>query len=1098
MTPDSPIYREEVSSHLPAIRLLINMGWKVMTPREAYGQRGERVGSVLLEGVLTEWLRTRNEVTHKGKRYPFTEGNISTAVQALKSVLYDGLIRTNEKIYDMICLPKSLKQTIDGDTRSYDLYYVDWKHPERNVYHLVEELAVERSGRLDDREKDPEEEIISEGAEYISKRENVRRPDMILYVNGIPLVVIECKRPDLKNAVGEAVSQHLRNQKPNEIPALFQYAQILLSLAVNDAKYATVGTPLKYWAVWKEPRWTEEDESRVEALVNQEPDPVEWDKVLQHRTAQVQEHFEDYGEHRTTIQDRTLYGLCRPERLLELVYRYIVFDDGVKKIARYQQYFCVRRMLERVNHFEKESGARKGGIVWHTQGSGKSLTMVMMAKAIALDPRIKNPRIVLVTDRVDLDNQLCGTFRACGHEPFQAESGNHLAELLENEKTSIITTIIDKFETVSSKRNYQNTDPNVFVLVDESHRSQHGRVKNSRFGERSKAMRKVLRKACYLGFTGTPLMRGEKQTATLFGGLIDSYNIRQAVEDGAVVPLLYEGRDVELKVDKDAIDTWFERVTRNLSEEQRADLKKKFATSGQLQKADQLVRCVAWDVAVHFHDTWKGTGLKAQLVTPDKDTAIRYREYLLDTGLVSCEVLISGPDSRKDNESVEGETTNRVQIFWDQMVGSEGRYATEEQYNKNLVQAFKHSEDPEIIIVVSKLLTGFDAPRNTVLYLAKKLEGHSLLQAIARVNRLYEGKDFGYVLDYVGVLGKLDEALNVYGGLPEFDQIDLEGALSDISEYIQKLPQRHSDLWELFRPIRNRKDQEAFEQLLEDEALRAKFYERLSAYARVLQIALSSVEFSEETPPEKLRRYQQDLKFFESLRRSVRQRYAEQVDFKEYEKRIRALVDRHVGASQIQEIVPLVSIFDEEAFEKEVEKLPSARSKADTIASRTAKTIRERWEEDPAFYRKFSEMLQKIIDENRQGRLSDKDFLRSVAKVMKSVVHRTGDKIPNRLKHHDAAKAFYGLTQELLGATHSGNDQFDHFAEEVSLGAESIIKQIRIVNWTNNEDVINQMKLAVEDLVLDDLGGRFDIRIAFDDLDLLVEKIISVAKVRLA
>jgi type I restriction enzyme R subunit len=1090
-------YREESSSLLPAVQLLIKLGWKVMTTREAYAQRGERLGSVLLEGVLTDWLRAQNELTYKGKRYPFTEGNISTAVQALKSVLYDGLIRTNEKLYDLICLPKSLKQTIYGDTRSYDLYYIDWKHPERNVYHLVEEFPVERAGRLDEREKDPEEEIIVTDQEYAEKKENVRRPDLTLFVNGIPLVVIECKRPDLKDAVAEGISQHLRNQRPNEIPALFQYAQLLLSVAVNDAKYATVGTAKKYWAVWKEPSWTEAGEQQLESLVNAEPDPKEWAKVLAHRTAAIREHFADYGEHRTTIQDRTLYGLCRPERLLELVYRYMVFDAGVKKIARYQQYFCVRKVLQRIHQFDPESGARKGGVVWHTQGSGKSLTMVMMAKAIALDPTIKNPRVVLVTDRVDLDDQIYGTFRSCGLEPVQAETGNHLAELLENEKTSIITTIIDKFESVSNKRNYQNTDPNIFVLVDESHRSQHGRVKNSLFGNRSKAMRKVLRKACYLGFTGTPLMKREKDTARLFGGLIDSYNIRQAVEDGSVVPLLYEGRDVELKVDKQAIDTWFERVTKNLTKEQQADLKKKFATSGQMQKADQLVRCIAWDVATHFHDTWKGTGFKAQLVTPDKDTAIRYREYLLETGLVTCEVLISGPDSRKDHESVEGEDTDRVQKFWAQMVGKDGRFTTEEQYNKSLIQAFKHSEEPEIIIVVSKLLTGFDAPKNTVLYLAKKLDGHNLLQAIARVNRIYEGKDYGYILDYVGVLGKLDEALNIYGGLPDFEQQDLEGALTNISDYVSKLPQAYSDLWELFKPIRNKKDPEAFEQLLEDEALRAMFYERLSIYARVLQIALSSIEFSENTAQEKIDLYQCDLGFFECLRRSVRQRYAEQVDFKEYEKRIRALVDRHVGASEIQQIVPLVSIFDQEAFEQEVEKLSNPRSKADTIASRTARTIRERWEEDPAFYRKFSEMLQQVIDDNRQGRLSDKEYLAKIKTIMSSVVDRTGDGVPACLRDHEAAKAFYGLSRELLADTYSHEIKFDDYALELSLGAEKIIQDTRIVNWANNEDVINRMKLAIEDFVLDSLGNRFELRIPFDELDLLVDKIINVAKVRL-
>ena len=266
-----------------------------------------------------------------------------------------------------------------------------------------------------------------------------------------------------------------------------------------------------------------------------------------------------------------------------------------------------------------------------------------------------------------------------------------------------------------------------------------------------------------------------------------------------------------------------------MTTEQRADLKKKFATTNQLNKAEQKVKEIAFDIGMHFRDNWQGTPYKAQLVTQDKSTALLYKKYLDEFGLVSSEVLISGPDDREGNEEVEEENLPAVVGFWKKMMAKHG---SEEQYNKNLINGFKNGEHPEIIIVVNKLLTGFDAPRNTVLYLTRQLKDHTLLQAIARVNRLFEGKDFGYIIDYCGVLQNLNDAFDLYGKLADFDQADLENAINDVAEEIQKLPQRHSDLWDLFKGIKNKQDEEQYERRLGDQALREQFYERLSAYSR--------------------------------------------------------------------------------------------------------------------------------------------------------------------------------------------------------------------------------------------------------------------------
>jgi type I restriction enzyme R subunit len=462
---------------------------------------------------------------------------------------------------------------------------------------------------------------------------------------------------------------------------------------------------------------------------------------------------------------------------------------------------------------------------------------------------------------------------------------------------------------------------------------------------------------------------------------------------------------------------------------------------------------------------------------------------------VTAEVLISPPDDRQGNEEVEGDNPQAVQTFWKKMMT---RFGSEREYKRQLIHAFKHADEPEIIIVVDMLLTGFDAPRNTVLYLTKMLKGHSLLQAIARVNRLYDGKDFGYIIDYRGVLQNLDEALDIYGTLSEFDQAgldDLCATLTDVYAEANKLPQRHSDLWELFNGIKNKRDAEEFEQLLADEALRTTFKERLSAYSRTLAIALASVRFLEETPADKVARYKNDVKFFMQLYAAVRRRYAEVVDFKEYEGKIQKLIDTHVGTGEVEKVTDLVNIFDAEAFANEVDKLGSTASKADTIAHRTRKTIEERMEEDPAFYQKFSELLTQAIAAFRQQRLSDADYLIKVADIAAKVKNRTGDDIPPQLEHHDVAKAFYGVLLGILSkyAEH-GFDPRDMGAD-ASLHIDAIVQEHRIVNWVNNTDVQNQMKMAIEDYLfeLKEVRG-FDL--TFEDVDRILELCLDIARVR--
>ncbi len=1072
----APTINEDSSSKLPALHLLQNLGWQYLAPDEAIKLRGGKQSNVILEDLLVHWLRKHNRVRFKGKELPFTEGNILSALQALKEIPFDGLVRTNEKIYDLLALGKSLQQSVDGDIKSFTLNYIDWDHPDNNVFHVTEEFPVERTGS-----------------------HQIRRPDIVLFVNGIPFCVIECKSPHIKDPIREAMSQHIRNQKDDEIPHMFLYSQLLLVLSKNEAKYATTGTQAKFWSVWREDNIDTvgvDDHPPLNELVNIPLTEEQVDKLYLENEWLVREKHEPFGilKREVTEQDRTLYALCRPERLLELAYRYILFDAGVKKIARYQQYFAVKKIMSRIRTREHDglpvrasrtqTGRRRGGVVWHTQGSGKSLTMVMLAKSIALYPDIPDYKIILVTDRVDLDDQIYRTFHHCSKELEQAKTGKHLSKMLKSSKQRIIATIIDKFEASVSRHVVRNNDPNIFVLVDEGHRGQ--------YGSRHAKMRRALPNACYIGFTGTPVMKKDKNTVEKFGGLIDTYTIDQAVEDKAVVPLLYEGRHVDQHVDSLGIDAWFERITSNLNEEQATDLKKKFSTTDQLNKAAQKVMAIAWDISVHFLDNWQGTGFKGQLVTQDKAAALLYKEYLDEFGMVSNEVLISGPDEREGEEDIYKENKLAVQRFWK---ASMQKYGSEWEYNKQIINAFKHAEHPEIIIVVDKLIVGFDAPRNTILYLTRKLKDHTLLQAIARVNRLCDGKEFGYILDYRGVLENLDHALDLYSTLPEFDAGDIKNILTDIGLETSTLPQKRSLLWDTFKEVKNKKDEEEYELLLADEELRTKFYEHLSAFSKTLGIAMSSSKFLEETDPLKINRYRTDLKFFSKLRTAVRRRYAEIVDFGEYEPKIQKLLDTHVGTGEVEKITPLVNIFDKDAFAKEVEKLPNPAAKADTIAHRTARTIHDRMKEDPAFYKRFSELLKEAIAAFRKERIKANEYLKKVTEIMNAVLNRTGDHIPDKLQNHDVAKAYFGSIKEILARFDRGDDDFDNRLSDAALAVDEVIERNRIVNWTRDQDTQNRIRNEIEDFLFD-FKDKEGIKITFEDMDMIMEQCLDIARVR--
>ncbi len=1054
----NPSFNEDAASQLPALQLLLKLGYQYLSPEEALKARGDKTGNVLLEDILRRQLHKINSIrVSNSKTSVFSDGNIEAGIQALKELPFqDGYMMACQTAYERLTLGKALEQSIDGDKKSFTLQYIDWDVPANNVFHVTEEYAVLRSGRTDS-----------------------YRPDVVLFINGIPLCIIECKRPDIKEPLRQAISQHIRNQMEDGIRPLYVYSQLLIAAAGLQAQYATTDTKEAFWATWREAQETD----ALAQLVNT-PLPAEIGaKLWGSRTGweRAQSTARERETLQVSVQDEYLYNLCRPERMMKLIKDFILFEGGLfKKIARYQQFFTIENISKRIAHVE--AGRRQGGVVWHTQGSGKSLTMALLARRIHQE--VRNAKIILVTDRIDLDTQITDTFSRVDVPVFHAKTGAHLVELLQNKGDAVITTIINKFKTAAALlKDTALPSPDIFVLIDEGHRSQHGQKGGD--GIYNMRMQMVLPNACFIAFTGTPLMKKEKSSADKFGGIITpAYTIQQAVEDGAIVPILYEGRHALQAVNQAAIDRGFGYVSEGLTDYQKSDLKKKHSRAGQVKKTEQRIDEIARDISAHYNANWgpdatgERSGFKGMVVTDSKATAVKYKRAFDLIGRVTSEVVMSAPDTREGNEDAHDEPTDEVVKFWKQQEAKWGK-----DFEGLLINQFKKTDSPELLIVVDKLLTGFDEPRVVVMYLCRALYDHTLLQAIARVNRVAAGKDWGYIIDYEGIIEKLDNAMQVYTTLEGFEAAELEGTVTDIAVEIAKLPQVHSELLSIFKALPNKLDIVSYAALLADEALRDDFYSKFSLFARCLKLATASLEW-ETTTEEKLKsRYTGDLRFFTALRNAVAQQYSDRVDFKKYEAQLQKLLDQHVTTEEIIRLTEQVSILDAEAFEAEVEKVVGDRSKAETIASRTAKHITERFGEDPVFYKKLSELIAQTIADLRAQRVSEAEALNKLKDYREQAIHKGGEDVPAALAGKEAAIAFYrtGISIGKLSP-----EQSLRFAQ----ATDRIIEKYVVVDWSSKGDVTRKMNFYIGEYAIDELG------LPIAEAEDLADKCMDIARLR--
>lgn len=1055
---------EAGGAQLQALNTLINCGWRYVTKAETDQWRDGRRTLPFLETQTRADLARINRIQLDGRAHLFSEANIDAAIRRLNDRIPEGVVRANERMTDDLFLGIALPQSIGATSREWPFRFIDWTDWRANTFQVAAEYTMSEPGGP------------------------TIRVDLVLFVNGIPLGVIEVKASHVSSDQG--VGQQIRNQKAGEgVPALFYSAQLLLSANSHDPRYGTVGTPRKLWSVWKE---REDPADFAVQVVNRPLDTVDGKRVALDFAPYVKRHHGLMEDHRfVTPLDETLVGLCRPERFMRLVRRYMLFDGPHKKVARYQQVATIETLLKRMEERDA-AGSRRGGVVWHTQGSGKSLTMVMLAKAIVMT----NPsaRIVIVTDRTDLDDQISKTFRATGQQPRRAATGENLLALIED-KTPVVTTLIHKFRAGLNKRRTVDKSSDVFVLVDESHRSQYGNLDSLHA-----RMREVLPNACFIAFTGTPIAKKEKSTFAKFGDLVQpSYSMRDAVNDKAVVPLLYEGREVLTEVDEGQIDRWFEVHTRGLSDEQRADLKRKMSRAREVEGIESRLQSIAFDVSQHFAANFKGTGLKGQLAASSKRAAIQLKKLFDTFGVVSTEVVISAPEMRESEDEVDESDDDLVRSFWRRMME---RYGGEEAYNKTIVEQFQGPSDPDIIIVVDKLLTGFDAPRNTVLYVARKLKEHGLLQAIARVNRVYdeEGapeKPFGFIIDYTGVLKNLGDALASYDALQGFSTEDIAQSIVAIRDEANKVPGAHAALLDIFRSVSNTYDAEAYARLLADEDVREEFYRRLSEFSRTFTVALASPEFVENTRPELLKRWKDDLGRFSSLRASVSLRFADRVDWRIYEKRVRELLDRHVVARDVVTLVEPLNIFDDIAIDaRRSEQTETDASIADTIAHQLTRSIEEKWDEDPIFFERFSRLVSDTIADFHKGRINELTYLTKVKELRERVQHRQddADPAPARLRDDSHAQAFWGLANRNLG---EAGVEDTELAADIALEVSKIVQSRRKIGWQHDRDVENVIRNDIDDFFFEELRGRRGIQIDPTVLDAIVDDVLASARIRL-
>ena len=960
-------------SEQPLIAQLEAMGWtyiKGSLDNSAVTGR-ERFTEVVQQKVLRERLRAINtRVRSDGTRAGWLDDErISAAVSALTRIAAPGLMEANRVATELLTEGFVVDGLQDWDGgRSRTIHYIDWDTPANNQFTVINQYKVKCPPGFDT----AKQHVI---------------PDLVLLVNGIPLVVIECKSPNLAEPMAEAIDQ-LRRYSDQRFasgevgdhegaPTLFNTNQLLLATCFDDCRVGTIGASANHYLPWK----------TVASADNPHQSEAEVAEAL--------------GVKALSPQQRTAAGMLTPANLLDIVRHFTLFmttgGQTTKLVCRYQQYRGVVKAIDRLRHgktrVEDGEHDRRGGIIWHTQGSGKSLTMMFLVRRMRTDPALRRFKIVVVTDRADLQKQLSATAALSGDLVHVANNSAALKNILRQQGPGLVFAMIQKYRDADGKAatsdfEHLNTSRDILVMVDEAHRTQAGDLHAN--------LQAGLPNCARIGFTGTPIIMGEKKrTHEIFGEFIDKYTIRESEADGATVPVLYEGRTVQGAVkDGSSLDELFEDFFADRTEEELEAIKQKYATRGNVLEAQQLIDEKARDMLRHYVTHILPNGYKAQVVGYSRLAAVRYKtafEQARDELLKAAHQL--SPELKAlDDEALADRSPKlqaRVQAWrYRELLarlefativsgsnndGAEWQPHTDRARQDEAIARFKKPllasrekdesrTDPlAFLIVKSMLLTGFDAPIEGVMYLDRSMQEAELLQTVARVNRTGFGKKVGIVVDYFGVANHLKEALAAYS-----DE-DVDGALRSLKDEIPALRDRHLRAVDVLRArgIEDLNDTESCVQALDSERVRQEFGVKLKAFMQSLDTVLPR--------PEALP-FTHDAKALAMIYAQARRRYRDSTVLgKDVGAKVRRLIDEHVISLGIDPKIAPVNLTDaqfgkqldqvrEQAARYDVE--PEKRQKA--VASEMEHAIRshvtEKLDEDPVYYGKLSERLKDILD----------------------------------------------------------------------------------------------------------------------------------------
>lgn len=978
------------------VELLQALGYTFVPPEQLDTERGS-LKEIVLASRLEKKLKEINSW--------LSDENLKKAVRAITTVPATSLIEANEKSYTSLVHGISIEQDIeDGQgKKSHSVSFIDFDHPEKNEFVVTRQFKIAGS------------------------KENIKC-DVVVFVNGIPVVLIECKNPTILDPINKAIEQLFRYQEVKEeykdrgAPKLFETMQLLIATCGQQAKYATAYTPYRHYLEWKVPypiNLDELNEKYTKRLFGRPPNP----------------------------QDILIYGLLEIGNLLDIIRNFVSFEvEGgktIKKIARYQQFIAVNNAIRRVQK-EKNSNKR-GGVIWHTQGSGKSLSMLWLAVKLKRCRELENPTLVIVTDRIDLDNQIVGTFQRCGFpNPAQAKSVANLRELIRQGNGQTVITTIQKFQEASEDTGHPvlSDEENVFVMVDEAHRTQYKNLAAN--------MRQALPNACFFGFTGTPIDKKDRSTIQTFGPYIHTYTIEQAVQDGATVPIYYESRLPDVHVQGENLDTLFDRYFQEYSEKEREEIKRKYATEEIIGLASSRVEAICLDIIDHYEKFIMPNGFKAQIVTPSREAAIMYKEMLNKLNSPPSAVLISG--SNNDPQRLKKHHKTQAE-------------------EKEIIRSFK--EDPveklAIIIVCDKLLTGFDAPVEQVMYIDSPLKDHTLLQAIARVNRTADKKDYGLIIDYWGISKDLQEALIV------FQPTDIVGALIPKTDELPRLEARHRVAMHFFDKA-TRDDLEACIKILEPEDIRAEFDLAFRRFAQSMDMVLPD--------PEALR-YSSDLKWLGKVRNAARARFRDSsLDLSSCGAKVRQLIEEHIKTDGVQKLIEPVSIFSKK-FDEFVENLTTPEARASEIEHAMRHEIHVHLQEDPVFFESLKARLEKIIEERKQQRIDAAEELKCLNSLVEEM--RSIGKVAEDLGFTETEYAFYKMLKASNGKKEKTDD---NSYEALTHSIVKALENIAVIDWAHKDDVQREMRRQIKSILRSE-GYQFE------EIEVLIAKIMDLARVRL-